>query len=53
LVSEFTLAYQEEVNRLTREASGRAAEVEANLASVHRKIGGIMLAIEDGLSSRR
>ena len=28
LVAEFTRAYQEEVNRLTKEASGRAAEIE-------------------------
>ena len=28
LVAEFTRAYQEEVNRLTKEASGKAAEVE-------------------------
>jgi hypothetical protein len=37
------------VNRLTREASGRAAEVETKLAGVQRKIDGIMRAIEDGL----
>ena len=49
LVAEFTRAYQEEVNRLTKEASGRAAEVEAKLAGVQRKIDGIMRAIEDGL----
>ena len=49
LVAEFTRAYQEEMNRLTKEASGRAAEVEAKLAGVLRKIDGIMRAIEDGL----
>ena len=49
LVAEFTRAYQEEVNRLTKEASGRAAEIEAKLAGVLRKIDGIMRAIEDGL----
>jgi site-specific DNA recombinase len=49
LVAEFTRAYQEEVNRLTKEASGRAAEVGAKLAAVQRKIDGIMRAIEDGL----
>ena len=37
------------MNRLTKEASGRAAEVEAKLAGVLRKIDGIMRAIEDGL----
>ena len=49
LVAEVTCAYQEEMNRLTKEASGRAAEVEAKLAGVLRKIDGIMHAIEDGL----
>ncbi len=49
LVAEFTRAYQEEVNRLTKEASGRAAEVETKLVAVQRKIDGIMRAIEDGL----
>jgi site-specific DNA recombinase len=49
LVAEFTRAYQAEVNRLTKEASGRAAEVEAKLAGVQRKIDGILRAIEDGL----
>ncbi|MFC4171422.1 recombinase family protein [Microvirga sp. GCM10011540] len=49
LVAEFTRAYQEEVNRLTKEVSGRAAEVETKLAAVQRKIDGIMRAIEDGL----
>ena len=49
LVAEFTRAYQEEMNRLTKEASGRAAEIEAKLAGVQRKIDGIMRAIEDGL----
>ena len=48
-VAEFTCAYQAEVNRLTKEASGRAAEVEAKVAAVQRKIDGIMRAIEDGL----
>lgn len=48
-VAEFTRAYQEEVNRLAKEASGKAAEVEAMLASLQRKIDGIMRAIEDGL----
>ncbi|MGO4388266.1 recombinase family protein, partial [Microvirga sp. 2YAF29] len=37
------------MNRLTKEASGKAAEVEAKLGSVQRKIDGIMRAIEDGL----
>jgi len=49
LVAEFTRAYQEEVNRLTKEARSRAAEVEAKVAAVQRKIDGIMRAIEDGL----
>jgi site-specific DNA recombinase len=49
LVAEFTCAYQEEVNRLTKEVSGRAVEVESKLAGVQRKIDGIMRAIEDGL----
>ncbi|MBM1174708.1 recombinase zinc beta ribbon domain-containing protein [Microvirga arabica] len=49
LVAEFTRAYQEEVNRLTKEAGGKAAEVEAKLIGVQRKIDGIMRAIEDGL----
>ncbi len=49
LVAEFTRAYQEEVNRLTKEASGRSAEIEGKLGSVQRKIDGIMRAIEDGL----
>jgi site-specific DNA recombinase len=49
LVAEFTRAYQEEVNRLTKEAGGRAAELESKLAGVQRKIDGIMRAIEDGL----
>ncbi len=49
LVAEFTRAYQEEVNRLAKEASGRAAEVEAKLAAVQRRIDGIMRAIEDDL----
>jgi hypothetical protein len=49
LVAEFTRAYEKEVNRLTKEASGKAAEVEAKLAGVQRKIDGIMRAIEDGL----
>ena len=49
LVAEFTRAYQEEVNRLTKEVSGRAAEVEAKRAGVQRKIDGILRAIEDGL----
>ena len=31
-VAEFTRAYQAEVNRLAKEARGRAAEVEAKLA---------------------
>ena len=49
LVAEFTRAYQEEVNRLTKEARSRVAEVEAKVAAVQRKIDGIMRAIEDGL----
>jgi hypothetical protein len=49
LVAEFTCAYQEEVNRLMKDASGKAAEIEAKLAGVLRKIDGIMRAIEDGL----
>jgi hypothetical protein len=49
LVAEFARAYQEEVNRLVREASGRTAEFEAKLAGAQRKIDGIMRAIEDGL----
>ncbi len=49
LVAEFTRAYQEEVNRLTKEASGKAAEVESKLVAIQRKIDGIMRAIEDGL----
>jgi site-specific DNA recombinase len=49
LVAEFTRAYQEEVNRLTKDASGKAAEIESKLAGVQRKIDGIMRAIEDGL----
>ncbi len=49
LVAEFTRVYQEEVNRLTKEASGKAAEVEGKLAGVQRKIDGILRAIEDGL----
>jgi len=49
LVAEFTRVYQEEVNRLTKEASGKDAEIEAQLAAVRRKINGIMRAIEDGL----
>ena len=49
LVAEFTRAYQEEVNRLTKEAGGRAAELESKLVAVQRKIDGIMRAIEDGL----
>ena len=48
-VAEFTCAYQAEVNRLTKEARSRAAEVEAKLAGVQRTIDGIMRAIEDGL----
>ncbi|WP_091136393.1 recombinase family protein [Microvirga guangxiensis] len=49
LVAEFTYVYQEEVNRLTKEASGRTAEIDGKLTSVQRKIDGIMRAIEDGL----
>lgn len=49
LVTEFTRAYQDEVNRLTREASGMAAEIEAKLAGVQRKIDSILRAIENGL----
>ena len=49
LVAEFTRAYQEEINRLTKEASGRAAEIESKLVAVQRKIDGILRAIEDGL----
>ena len=49
LVAEFTRAYQAEVNRLTKEASGRSAEIEVKLTAVQRKIDGIMRAIEDGL----
>jgi hypothetical protein len=48
-VAEFTHAYQEEVNRLTKEAGSRTAEIEAKLVAVQRKIDGIMRAIEDGL----
>jgi hypothetical protein len=46
-VADFTSAYQEEVNRLTKEASGKAAEIESKLAAVQRKIDGILRAIED------
>jgi site-specific DNA recombinase len=49
LVAEFTRAYQEEVSRLTKEASGKAAELESKLLGVQRKIDGIMRAIEDRL----
>ncbi|WP_099509160.1 hypothetical protein [Microvirga ossetica] len=49
LVAEFTRAYQEEMNRLTKEASGKAAEIESKRVAVQRKIDGIMRAIEDGL----
>ncbi|SCY93290.1 hypothetical protein [Microvirga guangxiensis] len=49
LVAEFTRAYQEEVNRLSKEATGKATEIETKLAGVQRKIDGILSAIEDGL----
>jgi site-specific DNA recombinase len=45
LVAEFTRAYQEEMNRLTKEASGKVAEIKEKLAGVLRKIDGIMRAI--------
>jgi hypothetical protein len=48
LVAEFTRAYREDVNRVAKEASGKAAEVEAKRESVQRKIDGILRAIEDG-----
>ncbi|WP_152568952.1 hypothetical protein [Microvirga sp. BSC39] len=37
------------MNRLTKEASGRAAEVETKLVAARRKIDRIVRAIEDGL----
>jgi hypothetical protein len=45
MVREFARAYQEEVSRLTKEANGKTAEVEAKLAAVQCKIDGIMRAI--------
>ncbi|MCU4179696.1 recombinase family protein [Bosea sp. BH3] len=49
LVAEFSRAYQEECNRTTAEADGLRLSTVASLASVQRKIDGIMSAIEDGL----
>jgi hypothetical protein len=53
LVAEFTHAYQEEVNRLTKEASGMAMEVEAKLAGVQRKIAASCARSRMGCTSRR
>jgi DNA invertase Pin-like site-specific DNA recombinase len=49
LVAEFARAYQVECNRSAAEAEGIRSNATASLATVQRKIDGIMAAIEDGL----
>jgi site-specific DNA recombinase len=49
LVAEFTRGYQEEVNRLARDANGRQSEIEGKLTTIQRKIDSMIKAIEDGL----
>ena len=49
--TEFTRAYQEEVNRLAVTASSRRANRERQLKAVERKIQAIMDAVEKGLYS--
>lgn len=49
LVHTFTQTYQEEVNRLAKEALGQRASLEGRLAACQRKIDSLIAAIEDGL----
>ena len=49
LVAEFVRAYQEEINVATAMAAARAEQLKREAEGVHRKIAGILAAIEDGL----
>ena len=49
LFEEFARSYQEECNRLARDAVAGRAALEGRLAQVERKIASIIRAVEDGL----
>ena len=49
LFEEFARSYQEECNRLARDAVAGRAALEGRLAQVERKVASIIRAVEDGL----
>ena len=49
LFEEFARSYEEECNRLARDAVAGRAALEGRLAQVERKIASIIRAVEDGL----